>query len=194
MGEVVHLDAAGPAGVVAWLETPDDARRGGLVMICEDGPASDEVRALAAAFAAVGYETLAPALFYENAAWNDIARDVCAAVSALAAPVFVMGWGGWGGAAAWLAACRVAGVAAVSACDGARIAELVSEAPTAPIILHFGVDQRPAPAALIGAIGEAHPDIPMHLYDAMERSGAARLAHLRDLRLFALNGVGRGDF
>jgi len=55
----------------------------------------------------------------------------------------------------------------------------------------------------VAAIAAAHPDIPLHLYDAghgfvSDRrpdhdSDSARLARLRTLQVFARNGGGRGD-
>jgi carboxymethylenebutenolidase len=55
----------------------------------------------------------------------------------------------------------------------------------------------------VQAIADAYPDMPVHLYDAghgfnSDRRAdfspdAARLARLRTLQLFAMNGGGRGD-
>jgi carboxymethylenebutenolidase len=95
-------------------------------------------------------------------------------------------------------------VAAASGYYGRRIPELVSETPRCPIILHFGRQDASIPLDVVAAIGDAHPDIPVHFYDAGHgfasdrgddfRPDAAELARLRTLQLFALNGVGRGEF
>jgi carboxymethylenebutenolidase len=226
MGEFITLTSARDGFVFdAWRERPDDARRGGLVLIQEIFGVTGHIRELAAGFARDGYETLAPALFdrrekafaagydaegvargralSEATPWDEVADDLTAAVVALAAPVFVIGYC-WGGTAAWLAACRIPGVAAASAYYGRRIPELLDETPACPIILNFGAHDQTIPLETIAAIAAAHPDIPIHVYDAghgfaSDRRAdfapdAARLARLRTLQLFARNGVGQGDF
>ncbi len=138
----------------------------------------------------------------EATPWEEVAADLSAAVAALAPPVFVVGYC-WGGSAAWLAACRVQGVSAASCYYGRRIPELLGEAPRCPVILHFGRHDASIPPAAIEAIAAAQPDIPIHVYDAGHgfasdrrtdySPDAARLARLRTLQLFALNGGGRGE-
>ncbi|MGH6957551.1 MAG: dienelactone hydrolase family protein, partial [Caulobacteraceae bacterium] len=123
-------------------------------------------------------------------------------VRELEPPVFVAGYC-WGGTATWLAACRCEGVAAASSFYGRRIPELIGETPHCPIILHFGRRDPTIPPATVETIGEAHPDVPIYLYDAGHgfvsdrradyQPDAARLARLRTLQLFSLNGGGRGD-
>ncbi|MDQ2859918.1 MAG: dienelactone hydrolase family protein [Pseudomonadota bacterium] len=208
----------------AYRAAPPDARRGGLVLIQEIFGVTAQIRRQADAFATDGYETLAPSLFdrlergfeaesdaagvalgrrhSERTPWDQVAADLAAAVAALAPPVFVVGFC-WGGTAAWLAACRCDGVSAVSSYYGRRIPELIDETPRCPIILHFGRRDRSIPASIVAAIDAAHPDIPVHLYDAGHgfaadqradySPDAARLAHLRTLQLFARNGGGRGE-
>ena len=171
----------------AYRAAPPDARRGGMVLIQEIFGVTAQIRGQADAFAADGYETLAPSLFdrlapgfdadpdasgmalgrrfSEQTPWDQVAADLAAAVAALAPPVFVVGFC-WGGTAAWLAACRCDGVAAVSSYYGRRIPELIGETPRCPIILHFGRHDRSIPASIVAAIDAAHPDIPVHLYAA----------------------------
>jgi carboxymethylenebutenolidase len=225
MGEAISLASPRDGFVFGAYRAPaEDARRGGLVLIQEIFGVTDHIRELADGFAADGYETLAPSLYdrqqrgfeagydaggvalgrrYSEAApWDEVAADLAACVAALAAPVFVAGFC-WGGAATWLAACRCDGVAAASSFYGRRIPELMDETPRCPIILHFGRRDATIPPATVEAIAAAHPDIPIHLYDAghgfvSDRRAdydpdAARLARLRTLQVFALNGGGRGD-
>ncbi len=138
----------------------------------------------------------------EETPWDEVAGDLAACVAALQPPVFVAGYC-WGGTATWLAACRCEGVAAASSFYGRRIPELIEETPRCPIILHFGRTDPTIPPSVVEAIAERHPDIPIHLYDAGHgfvsdrradyNPDAARLARLRTLQLFALNGGGRGD-
>ena len=208
----------------AYRAVPPDARRGGLVLVQEIFGVTDHIRELADGFAADGYETLAPS-FYDRRApgftagydaegiargrelseqtpWNEVAADLQAAIGALAPPVFVVGFC-WGGTAAWLAACRCTGLAGTAGYYGRRIPELLSETPRVPIILHFGRTDASIPPEVVEAISEAHPDVPIHVYEAGHgfvsdrradyNADAARLARLRTLQLFALNGGGRGE-
>jgi carboxymethylenebutenolidase len=209
----------------AWRSAPTDARRGGLVVIQEIFGVTDHIREVAEGYAADGYETLAPSLYdrrrpgfeagydaegaalgrrlSEETPWDEVAADLTAAARALAPPVFAVGYC-WGGTAAWLGACRVEGVAAASCYYGRRIPELVAETPRCPVILHFGRSDPTIPPAVVEAIAEAHPDIPVHVYEAghgfaSDRRAdyapdAARLARLRTLQLFATNTGGRGEF
>jgi carboxymethylenebutenolidase len=171
----------------AYRAVTPDARRGGLVLIQEIFGVTGQIRRQADAFAADGYETLAPSLFdrlergfeagldgpgvalgrrYSEATpWDQVAADLAAAIASLIPPVFVAGFC-WGGTAAWLAACRCDGVAAVSSYYGRRIPELIGETPRCPIILHFGRLDPSIPPSVVEAIAEAYPDIPIHLYDA----------------------------
>jgi carboxymethylenebutenolidase len=224
MADMVRLKSAADGFEFgAWRMPCEDARRGGLIVIQEIFGVTDHIREVAASFAAEGYETLAPSLFDRRAPgfaasytaedvatgreiseatpWAEVAGDLAACVAALAGPVFVVGFC-WGGTAAWLAACRVAGVAAVSSYYGRRIPEILAETPKCPVIAHFGRRDATIPPQVVAAIGEAHPDIPLYLYDAdhgfaSDRADydadSARLAHLRTLQIFARHG-GRGEF
>ncbi len=208
----------------AYHAPPEDARRGGLVLIQEIFGVTDHIRELADGFAADGYETIAPSLYdrrspgfeatygaedvargvrlSQETPWDEVAGDLAAAVAALQPPVFVAGYC-WGGTATWLAACRLQGVAAASSFYGRRIPELIDETPRCPIILHFGRTDASIPMEVVESIQAKHPDLPVFLYDAghgffSDRRAdyspdAARLARLRTLQLFALNGGGRSE-
>jgi carboxymethylenebutenolidase len=171
----------------AYHARPDDARRGGLLLIQEIFGVTDHIRELCDGFAADGYEVIAPSFYdrlepgfaadYSEAAiqkgvqysqatpWDQVAGDAQAAIDALAPPVFVAGYC-WGGAATWLVACRCEGVAAASSFYGRRISELVDETPKAPIVLHFGKNDASIPMERVDEIREKHPDLPIYLYDA----------------------------
>ena len=225
MGETVWLASRFDGfELAAWRASPTDARRGGLVLIQEIFGVTDHIRDLADQYAEIGYETLAPSMFdrlepgFEadyagddvqkgvrysaETPWDQVAGDLQAAIDALAAPVFVIGFC-WGGTAAWLAACRCNGVSAVSSYYGRRIPELMVETPACPVILHFGNLDSSIPPDQVAAITAAHPETPVHVYDAGHgfasdrrsdyREDAARLAHLRSLALFSRTGGGRGD-
>lgn len=225
MGETITL-TSGFDGFKfsAYRAKPTDARRGGLLLIQEIFGITDHIRELADSFAEEGYETIAPAFYdrlepgfaadYSQEAiakgvrysqetpWDQVAGDAQAAIDALSAPVFATGFC-WGGAATWLASCRCNGLSAASAFYGRRITELKDETPKVPIILHFGRNDASIPLERVEEIREAHPDIPVHLYEAghgfvSDRradydADAARLARLRTLALFSNNGGGRSS-
>jgi carboxymethylenebutenolidase len=208
----------------AYHAPPRDARRGGLVLVQEIFGVTDHIRELCEGFAEEGYEVIAPA-FYDRleggfeagytpddiakgrkyskeTSWDQVAGDLQTAVDALDAPVFVTGYC-WGGTAAWLAACRCEGVAAASCFYGRRIPELVHEAPKCPTILHFGRNDPTIPPEVVEFIGEAHPEVPVFIYDAGHgfvsdrradyNADCARLARLRTLQLFTRSGGARGE-
>jgi carboxymethylenebutenolidase len=208
----------------AWRQGPPDARRGGLIVIQEIFGVTDHIRETAASYAEEGFEVIAPSLYDRRAPgfeaayssddvgrardlsqatpWDEVAADLAACVAALAPPVFAVGYC-WGGAAAWMAACRVDGIAAASCYYGRRIPEFTGQTPRCPVIAHFGRRDASIPPEVVEAITEAHPDVPVYLYDAghgfnSDRradydADCARLAKLRTLQLFAQSG-GRGEF
>ena len=172
----------------AYHAPPEDARQGGLVLIQEIFGVTEHIRDVADAFAADGYEVLAPSLYdrlegeYEadydepesiqkgvrystETPWDQVAADLQAVIDALKPPVFVMGFC-WGGAATWLAASRCQGVTAASSYYGRRISELVDETPKCPIVLHFGKHDASIPMDKVEEIRAKHPDIPIYLYEA----------------------------
>ena len=225
MGETLRLKSAFDGFEFdAYHATPPDARRGGLLLIQEIFGVTEHIRELADGYAADGYEVIAPAFYdrlergfaadysqdaiargvkYSQATpWDQVAGDAAVAVAALKPPVFVTGYC-WGGAATWLTACRVPGVAAAACFYGRRISELKDETPLCPTILHFGKTDASIPPERIEEIREAHPDLPIYLYDAghgfvSDRrsdydADSARLARLRTLALFANSAGRRGE-
>jgi carboxymethylenebutenolidase len=171
----------------AYHVKPDDARRGGLLLIQEIFGVTEHIRELCDGYAADGYEVIAPAFYdrlergfacdYSEASialgvkysqatpWDQVAGDAQAALDALSGPKFVTGYC-WGGAATWLVACRCEGVDAAACFYGRRISELVDETPRCPTILHFGKTDASIPMERVGEIREKHPDVPIYLYDA----------------------------
>lgn len=216
MGQIVTLKSGFDGFELAAYRTrPDDARRGGLVLIQEIFGVTDHIRELADGFAEDGYEVIAPSLYdriepgftagydaegvakgkdYSQATpWDQVQGDLQAAIDALDGPVFATGFC-WGGAAAWLAACRCQGLAAVSSFYGRRIPEMIHETPKCPTILHFGRADPTIPPEVVEFIIEAHPEVPVYLYEAGHgfvsdrradyHADAARLSRLRTLQLF----------
>jgi len=225
MGETIRLTSALDAFEFdAYHAGVSDARRGGLLLIQEIFGVTDHIRELADGFAEDGYEVIAPA-FYERlergfaadyspesiqkgveysqaTPWDQVAGDAEAAIAALKPPVFATGFC-WGGAATWLAACRCEGLSAASAFYGRRISELVTETPRTPIILHFGKSDASIPPERVEEIRDAHPDVPIYLYDAGHgfvsdrrsdyHPDSARLARLRTLAFFSKHSGVRSE-
>lgn len=188
MANVVKLTNADDGFVFGAAHfPPQEARRGGLVLVQEIFGVTDHILDLAASFAAEGYEVLAPSLFERRAPgfqaaydpdgiaqgrtlseatpWAEVEGDLRACVRAMSGPVFVVGYC-WGGTAAWLATARIPGIAAASAYYGRRIQELIDEAPNCPIILQFGRFDPTIPPEAVVSIRERYPDLGVHEYDA----------------------------
>jgi carboxymethylenebutenolidase len=189
MGETITLKSPFDGfELSAYHVRPDDARRGGLVLVQEIFGVSDHIRELCDRFAGDGYEVIAPSFYdrlepgfaaegygpeavakglrySQETPWDQVAGDLQAAIDALKPPVFAAGFC-WGGAATWLAACRCTGLSAASAFYGRRISELKDETPKVPIILHFGKTDASIPPERIAEIDAAHPDLPIHMYPA----------------------------
>ena len=225
MGEVIRLvSAVDGAPCDAWREPPREARRGGLVICHAIWGVTPHLKALAGDYAERGYEVLIPSLFDRfqrgfperntdpallahqmelsaRTGWGlDVLDFVQAAIDALAPPVFLMGFC-FGGTVAWLAAARCSGLAAVASYYGGNIVDHVGETPAVPTLLHLGRRDATIPPAAVEAIRAAHPELPVHLYDAghgfVAPSGydkdAAELSTLRTLALFTRHGGGRGE-
>lgn len=224
MGEVVQLRSARDGFAFdAYRAAPSDARRGGLVICHAIWGVTPHLRDLADGFAEDGYEVLVPSLFdrfqkgfaerdtdpalfqrqdgFARATqWGaDVLDGVQAAIDALSPPVFLLGFC-FGGTTAWLAASRCTGLSAVASYYGGQITDYLSETPKVPTILHLGKSDELIPPADVAAIREAHPELPVYMYDAGHafvapngfHADSARLSRLRTLALFARNGGGRG--
>jgi carboxymethylenebutenolidase len=225
MGETVQLRSARDGfSFDAYRAVPTDARRGGLVVCHAIWGVTPHLRGLADGYAEDGYEVLVPSLFdrlqkgfaerdtdpalfvrqngfAEATHWGaDVLDAVQAAIDALAPPVFALGFC-FGGTTAWLAASRCTGLSAVAAFYGGQIKDYLGETPKVPTILHLGKADELIPPADVEAIREAHPDLPVYMYDAGHafvapngfHADSARLSRLRTLALFARNGAGRGE-
>lgn len=163
------------------------ARRGGVVVIQEIFGVTDHVTERCDAFAAAGYEAVAPSLFdriepgyhsavsaeglqrgtraVEASPWPQVAGDVQAAIDALAPPVFITGFC-YGGAVTWLAAARCTGLTAASAFYGRLINRLLDGPPQVPIILHYGSRDPSIPPAAVEEVRARYPQVPVYLYGA----------------------------
>ena len=225
MGETVQLRSARDGfEFAAYHAGVSDARRGGLVICHAIWGVTPHLRGLADSYAELGYETLVPSLFDrfqagfaerdsdpalmdrqmsfgEQTRWGaEVLDAVQAAIDALAPPVFALGFC-FGGTTAWLAASRCHGLSAVVSYYGGQIVDYLAEAPKVPTILHLGKKDELIPPEQVEAIREAHPDLPVFMYDAGHafvapngyHADSARLSSLRTLAHFARNGAGRSE-
>ena len=175
------------ASITAYRVDARGPRRGGVVVVQEIFGVSDHIRERCDAFAAAGYDAIAPSLFdrlepgfaagldpagFERGRaavaatpWPQVVADVQAAIDALAAPVFITGFC-YGGAVAWLAAARCTGLVAASCFYGRLINNLLGDAPRVPTILHYGRADPSIPLADIDLVRARCPEVGVHLYDA----------------------------
>lgn len=162
-------------------------RRGSVVVIQEIFGVSAHIRERCDAYAAAGYDAIAPSLFdrlepgfqsgldadgfakgraaVEKTPFAQVAGDVQAAIDVMSGPVFVTGFC-YGGAMTWLAAARCHGVRAASAFYGRMINMLLDEPPRVPIVLHYGRRDASIPQELVDAVQARYPAVPVHMYDA----------------------------
>jgi carboxymethylenebutenolidase len=196
------------------------ARKGGVIVVQEIFGLDQNVRQDVARWAAKGYEVVAPSMFDRqrpgfvaghdaegmqegikyataNGADNPVS-DVQACVDYLKdrGPVFIVGYC-YGGSIAWRAAAQVSGLAAASCYYGGRIKDMVDLKLNCPTICHFGrKDDHIAADAIKAAIENAHPEVPVYIYENSghafnnaDRADAdpadAELARKRTIELFA---------
>ena len=202
------LTAADGHRLDCWIEPPQGARRGGLVILQEIFGVTDQLKAVARRYAALGYEVAIPALFdrVERGAvvpFDDIERarglmqkldraaalsDIEAAVRALAASggkVAVLGFC-WGGGLA-LRAAQSLDIAAAVSFYGTQLGRCLDLPLRAPVQGHFGLSDDHTPQALLdevrdhlGAGFEAHMYEAGHAF-ANEARAAVYVAEAADL-------------
>ncbi len=162
----------------------------GLVVVQEIFGVNSHIRNVVDRFAEAGFAAIAPALFdrigpghelgYTSgdvAAGRDLRgkadnadalKDIAAARDLLATEgrrVGVVGYC-WGGSLAWHAATQLSGFDAAVGYYGGEIPKSKDAKPTIPIMLHFGEHDAGIPMEGVREGEAAHPDIPIHIYDA----------------------------
>ncbi len=186
MGEQLRLTASDGHSFSAYRAGPAGPRKAGLVVIQEVFGVNAHIRDVADRFAAVGYESLAPALFDRVRAgveldytpegiaegrelasaigWDWPAQDIAAAAAALspAGKVGAVGYC-WGASWTWVAASRL-GLDCAVCYYGRHIAAMLEQAPRGPVLMHFGADDASIPPEDVEKIRAAYPDIPVHVY------------------------------
>ncbi len=218
MGEMIKLTSKSDGFEFgAYHVQPKDARRGGLIIVQEIFGVTQGIKDIADGFAEDGYEVIAPSMYdrsepglqvdipsadfpkligYAGASFPHVPGDIQACIDALKPPVFIAGFC-YGGSVSWLAASRCTGLAAASGFYGGNIAtQMLEEQPKCPVILHFGKKDQHITPDHWEKIREAHPEVPVYIYDAdhgffsadrpptIHDPDSARLARLRTLQLF----------
>jgi carboxymethylenebutenolidase len=188
MGETITLTASDGHQLSAWRAVPAGKPKGGIVVVQEAFGVNHHIRDVTERFAKLGYLAIAPAMFdrYERnfetgyaredmkrvmaifpvLNWDYTTLDLEAARTAVASAgkVGVTGFC-FGGSASWVGATRLGFNAAVGY-YGSHIIQFVKESPKCPTILHFGSKDGLIPAETVAEIREAHPEVPVYVYDA----------------------------
>ena len=217
MGERIELHCADGATISAWLARPQGTPKGGMVVLQEIFGVNHHIRAVAERYASEGYLAVAPALFdrveknvelgYDGTDMtrgvetraktklDDTLADIAAAIAEASkgGKVGVVGYC-WGGSLAWAAATRLSGLSAAVGYYGGLIVGMIGETPRVPAMLHFGAKDKHIPLTDVEKIRDAHPAVPVYVYDADhgfncdERASfdaaAADVARERTLALF----------
>jgi carboxymethylenebutenolidase len=190
MKQTIRLTAGDGHQLDAYLHTVPDAQ-GGVVVVQEIFGVNHHIRSVVDRFAAEGFTAIAPALFdrtqrsvelgYDEHGMKEgvklayglpqekILLDIDAAIKEVRGMVAtkkvgVVGYC-FGGSYAWLSATRLRPEAA-SCYYGKLVPDYASETPHCPVIMHFGLEDHSIPPENVKKIAIAHPEIPIHLYDA----------------------------
>jgi carboxymethylenebutenolidase len=190
MSEHVTLKAEDGHKLDAYVAKPAGEPIAGLVVIQEIFGVNAHIRSVTDGWAKDGFLAVAPALFdriergvdlkYEGEDvqkamsfrpklnTDNMLKDTAAAIEyarkGTGKKTGIIGYC-LGGSIAWLAACRL-NVDAAVCYYGGNIAQHASEQPKCPVMLHFGKKDAHIPAEAIEKIREAHPEVPIYLYDA----------------------------
>jgi carboxymethylenebutenolidase len=195
-------------------------RKGGVIVIQEIFGLSDHIREMTERLAAAGYEAIAPSMYDRAEAGfvvqpRDVAQGMARGrelamgngpdnamndiggvfdVLTKSGKVCITGYC-YGGSMSWMAAARIDGLSAASCYYGGNIAQMTGMTPKCPTICHFGAKDAHIPLkGAVDKIEAAHPDVPIHIYDAghgFARKNSAdydaeadRLAFARTIELF----------
>ena len=171
-------------------EVHPDGASASIVVVQEIFGVNAHIRSVVDQYASFGYRAIAPALFdrgergvelgYDDAgrtrgielvmpiAFDAAMLDVAAAVDHVSdtGPVAVIGYC-FGGSVAWIAACDLP-IAAAVGYYGGQVYGMRDRSPKVPTMLHFGELDHGIPLDQVQAIADAHPDVPVHVYDGAD--------------------------
>jgi carboxymethylenebutenolidase len=183
---MTHLTAADQHQLDAYEVHPDGATAA-VIIVQEIFGVNAHIRSVVDRYAAMGYHTIAPALFDrvkpgveleytpEGVAqgreiragleWDDSMLDLAAAVGAVSStgPIAVIGFC-YGGSIAWLAAHDLP-IAAAVGYYGGQIHQFRGKEPAVPVMLHFGADDQGIPLETVAEVSALYPEIEVNVYD-----------------------------
>lgn len=190
MGERIKLTASDGFTLNAYRAVPEGQPRGGVVVIQEVWGLNNWVRSVVDRFARHGYLAVAPAMFdrvefgYESDSYTPeqfeiIGRllkkfdhqtallDVAAAIEAAKAggKVGITGYC-FGGAITWRAAHHGMGLSAASGYYGGGVPNYIDLAPTIPLEMHYGDQDKGIPLDQVEALKARYPEAGIHVYAA----------------------------
>ncbi len=190
MGEKIRLTAEDGFEFTAYRAAPEGSPRGGVVVIQEVWGVNSWVRSVADRFARHGYLAVAPGMFdrldfgYESEDYGPGQREIIAglmqkfdhetALLDVAATVAAAAEGGkvgitgycFGGRVSWRAAHHGLGLSAASGYYGGGVLSYLDLAPTVPLEMHFGDQDKGIPLEQIEALKAKHPAVPIYVYAA----------------------------
>jgi carboxymethylenebutenolidase len=187
LGKMTRLTAADRQQFNCWMEPARGTRRGGIVILQEIFGVTDQLKGVAAFYAAQGYDVAIPALFDRQAPdkvvpfdkgpvgrdlmlgakLDETMLDVAAAVAALAASggkVGVIGFC-WGGGLAVRAA-QTLDIGAAVALYGTRLPEYLDRPLKAPLQGHYGLNDSHVPMDVLAQARAYLPEFEVHMYEA----------------------------
>ena len=177
----------------AYRIDPEGTPRGGVVVVQEIFGVNAHIRAVTVRFAALGYSTIAPAIFDRVERGVELGYDeegvtkgralagqlrpdgmmadlraAMAAVSAPGAAPMKVGMVGYcfGGAVTWVAAARMTGLSCAVSYYGSRILQFRELAPKVPVQMHVGRTDASFPVEQVREIAAAHAGVELYEYDA----------------------------
>ncbi|HWM45524.1 MAG TPA: dienelactone hydrolase family protein [Xanthobacteraceae bacterium] len=189
MGNHITLTSSDGFKLGGYRADPEGKPKGGLVVIQEIFGVNSHIRAVCDRFAALGYASVAPALFdryqpnfesgyspaeiehargyIQKADMGKMLADTQAAIDSLQSvgKVAIVGYC-LGGSIAFLAACRLSGLACAIGYYGGMIAKNADEKPKVPTMLHFGETDHSIPLSDVEIIKQKRPDVETYVYPA----------------------------
>ncbi len=190
MGAVENLQTADGFTLAAYRAKATGVKKpGAIVVLQEIFGVNHHIRTVTDRFAALGYESIAPALFdraqrdvdlgYDKQGielgrdlrgrleLSDTLSDITAAIAAVstAGPIAVIGYC-WGGSLAFLSATRLSGLVCAVGYYGGMIVGHADEAPKVPVLLHFGEKDSSISLTDVEKIRQQRRDVEIFTYPA----------------------------
>lgn len=186
-GKTERLTAADGHEFDVWMQPAEGTAKAGIVVLQEIFGVTDQLKGVAAHYAAQGYDVAIPALFDRRAPGtvvpfdegpkgrdlmlslpaDEVMQDVKACVEKLSEggkKVGVIGFC-WGGGLAVRAA-QVLDIAGAVAFYGTRLNLYQADDLKAPVLMHLGESDDHVPPEMRDAFAARYPEVEIHMYDA----------------------------